>query len=161
MAIYQKTLALAGAALLVTGIAGCSNPVESLGKEVIEEQTDVSIDKDGDSYTIETDEGDVTVKSGGEIPSDFPSDVPLPNGTLTASQASPTMWILTYEGIDRSEIDALVQEIEAAGFTQIGIADTSEMVQGTFERGELGVTVMWTGSDPSTPLIYGVTVIEQ
>lgn len=161
MAIRSKMLAVAGVALLITGVAGCSNPIDSLVKGAIEQQTGISIDEDGGSYTFETEDGTVTVEANGNVPADFPSNVPLPNGKLTGSSASPNMWSLLYEGLERSDIDALVQQIEAAGFSQLGLSDMGEMVQGTFQNGDLSVSLLWSESDSPSTLIYGAIITEQ
>ena len=62
-----------------------SNPIE----QFIEDQTGVSIDSDGDgSVTVESEDGEMTITAGTEVPDDFPGEVPLPStGALESSVA--------------------------------------------------------------------------
>lgn len=67
---------------LVFGLVGCKSISEKIGEEIGEEivggVTGSDVEVDGDSVTIETDDGVVTVGSDtGEMPADFPEDFPI------------------------------------------------------------------------------------
>ena len=70
-------------AMLAVGTLGCQRAAE----RVVEESAGVRIDDDGDTVTIQTEEGEATI-SGSDVsmPDDWPSDVPIyPGGELESS----------------------------------------------------------------------------
>ena len=89
--MFRRSRALAATATVATLFAAslvlssCTNPIE----QFIEDQTGVSIDSDGDgSVTVESEDGEMTITAGTEVPDDFPGEVPLPStGTLESSVA--------------------------------------------------------------------------
>lgn len=74
-----RVLAL-GLAVL-PGLAACSS--ESASERIVESATggevDVDISDDGDSITYESDDGSITFGGSGEVPEEWPADVPLPD----------------------------------------------------------------------------------
>lgn len=159
MGIASRTLRFGAAGLLVVGMAACSNPLETVASKVIEDQTGLKIDQDGEnSYTVSTEDGEFTVAAGGEVPADFPAEVPLPPGNPSGSSSSPEMWSLFYEDIDRAEVDALINQVLAAGFTENSSTTMESTVQSTYQKGDLAVTVLWSGASSPPSLIYGAMI---
>ncbi len=81
----KKVLLGVLACVLVLGMLGCQSVSEKIGEEVGEEIAggvlggDVEVD--GDSVTVETEDGSVTMSgSEGELPDGFPSDFPIYDG---------------------------------------------------------------------------------
>lgn len=86
------TAALLGAALLLAGCGAAAEKVaEKTAEQAIEQQTGAEVDLDtaGDgSFRVETEDGTFSAGTG-EIPADWPDDVPLPDD-LTATAATDT-----------------------------------------------------------------------
>lgn len=89
-----KTAAIALAALVSLTTAGCGAVAEKASEkateQVIESQTggDVDVNADGDgSVEFETDDGSFSVGTG-EVPADWPDDVPLPDDVEVLSGAT-------------------------------------------------------------------------
>lgn len=62
--------------------------------------------------------GDVDLElGGGQLPSGFPTDFPLPDGRLTVGVGTPDGWLLTYFVADRTVLEAYVGQLQSAGFT--------------------------------------------
>lgn len=88
-----RTFIAAGAALALTfGLTGCGKAVEKLSEKAAEkavekaagDNANVDFDTKDGSFSIETDEGSFNV-GGGEVPDDWPSDVPLAKGFTPSS----------------------------------------------------------------------------
>lgn len=61
------------------------------------------------------------------LPIGFPSDVPLPDGTLvTASDLGGQGFQLGYTNVTQEALDEYLVALEAAGFTSIGAGDLGE-----------------------------------
>ena len=132
-----STRAAALAAVVLVG--ACSS--ESLTEQVIEEATGAQIDQDGNIVSISTDEGSIRVDDSGnvevvtsdgsqvlsggrdgELPDDFPADVPVPDAAIVSSLASDSdgvrSWIVNLEAEDtRGIYDEYVATLNDAGFT--------------------------------------------
>lgn len=104
---------LAALALVTaTGLTGCVNPVEELVNKSIEGAVE------------EATGGDVSV--GGELPADFPAEVPLVDGDIVfAAGSNGEGWLVTITAKGADPVAEAVAALEAAGFA----ADTS--VSGT------------------------------
>ena len=68
------------------------------------------------------------------------------------------MWSLFYEDIDRAEVDALINQVLAAGFTENSSTTMESTVQSTYQKGALAVTVLWSGASSPPSLIYGAMI---
>ena len=72
--IARTLLLVMLSAMLALGTLGCQRAAE----RVVEEATGVRVDEDGDSVTVQTDEGEATFSgSDASLPDDWPSDVPV------------------------------------------------------------------------------------
>ena len=90
-----RIAALATIALLLgTALTGCGFAAEQASEAIVEGSTgaDVEIDDDGESVSIETEDGSVEISGGDSatIPDGFPKDVPLYDGALVMSQKFDT-----------------------------------------------------------------------
>jgi hypothetical protein len=138
----RRTAAVLTAALALLGTAtGCGGTTDQLAEEAAERAAeaageDVELDVDGDSVTVESEEGSVTSTAGDELPADFPEDVPLVDGTVAFSQTlevpDGTSWTVLLEttGSVPDITAAATQALEGAGFT-IDSETTSETDEGT------------------------------
>lgn len=157
MRTLTKTLtAGAATAALLMGATGCSNPVEDLVEQAVEDASGGEIDIDSDSGTveIETEDGSAQYGEGVELPSDFPSAVPLPGGALIAATVSEGTYALTYDGIDKAAVDALRSELVASGFEELTVTESEGYLQGGWSGNGYDVSIIWTGENA---LIYGAS----
>ncbi|MCW5953935.1 MAG: hypothetical protein KIT69_16920, partial [Propionibacteriaceae bacterium] len=90
-----------------------------------------------------------------EFPSDFPDGVPVPDGKLASTLVAESTWALTYEGIEKAEIDRLTAELETAGFHDQGVVNAENALQAGFQNEQWDVTILWDGTSKS--LVYAVT----
>lgn len=83
-----RTSVAAGLALgLIFGLSSCGKAAEKLSEKATEKaiekaaggNANVDIDPNDGTFSIETDEGSFQM-GGGDIPADWPSDIPLPKG---------------------------------------------------------------------------------
>ena len=160
MKIGSRILALGVGALLIPALAGCANPVEAMIKGAIEDQTGVKVDQDGDSFTVETEEGTAEFSAGTEVPDTFPAGVPLPQADPSGAATYPDMWALTYEGFTRGQVDELIEQVRAAGYTESSLMQSESFVQGAYVKDEMNSTILWSEQDAKPALIYGVTIVE-
>ena len=105
--------------VVVLGLSACDDAVENATERLVESQTtdDVDFDLDDGKITV----GDSEVTFGDEIPSDFPSAVPLPEGGTFeggggATDGSGAAWSLLYSGLDANDIAAYRDQVVGAGF---------------------------------------------
>lgn len=64
--------------VLALGLAGCESIGEEVGEEIAGGVVGADVEVDGDTVTIETEDGAVTVEGDtGRIPEDFPADFPI------------------------------------------------------------------------------------
>lgn len=151
-----SALRILGAIVIVLSLTltGCAGLVE----KVIKDQTGVDVNTDDGTVKIDTDDGTVQI-GGGEVPADFPSDVPLPNGTLTGSVGSSDGWGLTYSGVDKAEVNRLMDALKAAGFTESEGMNQDDAVATSFESDTWSVGLIWNGGsgDDGNVLVYTVS----
>ena len=84
----RLSIAVALTALLVA--PGCKKAQDAAVETAIERATGAKVEKDGESMTIKTEQGDIkvaTAEDGGSValPADFPKDVFLPSDNKLAS----------------------------------------------------------------------------
>jgi hypothetical protein len=84
----RLSIAVAFTALLVA--PGCKKAQDAAVETAIERATGAKVEKDGESMTIKTEQGDIkvaTAEDGGAValPADFPKDVFLPSDNKLAS----------------------------------------------------------------------------
>ncbi len=74
--------------MLVLGVVGCQAPVEKIAEEVAGGVIGGDVKVDGDSVTVETGDGAVTIDGGTDtLPEGFPSDFPVYDETRVESSS--------------------------------------------------------------------------
>lgn len=123
-------------------------------------------DGDGDDFSIKSDDGELVLEGddgtsiiggqGTELPDNFPSEIPLPDGlVLEYSQVAdtPDGPMFTVLGAAPGELqtigDDMVAELESNGWTQLQITTTPDGGIYSFDNGELTMYAI-IGADPST-----------
>ena len=150
------------------------------------EDGEFSVQSDGDQTIIQTEDGDVVMQSedgqtiiqsddgtligsaSGDLPDDFPGDLPLPDGAVfeyTQQMTTPEgqTFILggSVPGSHGDVLDAYVAALEAAGFTQQQLTTTPDggyyaydngtwTIGGTASEGDDGMTALAITVTPSS-----------
>jgi hypothetical protein len=131
----RRTLVLASVAAL--GLTACGSAEEAVTERILEEAAgegvDVELGEDGEVVSIETDDGSIEVGSGGELPAEWPADVPtFDDGTITGSQVldsnGETFVTVSYASqTDPAEVvESMKASLEAAGFSIISNSDMTD-----------------------------------
>jgi len=84
-------VAVAGVALALTGCGqAAEQAAEEAAEQAIEAQGggDVEIDADGESFSVEGEDGSEFSVGSDELPDDFPAEVPIPEGGTVESSSS-------------------------------------------------------------------------
>lgn len=105
--------AAAAAATALALTAGCGSDSTSIPSS----DGNVKVDKDGDSYKVETEDG--SFAAGTELPDGFPEDVPLIEGRVLSGSA-----------LDSEEGKGFTVALEAAG----EVADVADKVKSAFTQ---------------------------
>lgn len=136
---------LAACLVIVPAVSACSfNPIES----AIESATGGNVDVGGTS-----------------IPDDFPAEIPLIDGDVTAAfgvgKAPDKVWTVTISVPDASALDTIKADLEGAGFTsEIDNAAIGEITGGMYTNENYGVLIVvaedgdggWVASYTVTPV---------
>jgi hypothetical protein len=146
--------------------AGCGNAVEGLAQDTVERAIEnelgstADVQVDGDSFTVDTEDGSVTAGSG-TVPDGFPADVPLVDGDITFSQTATTDgkrgWTVqvTTTGEPDEVASAVADDLTAAGFEVENLpADASATV--IAERADLSSLVLVAADPSGTVVVYTV-----
>ncbi len=154
-AFYLSTLCVLGVAMMVA-MGGC----QAAAEKAVEQSTGVQVDKEGDSVTIETDEGKATVSGEGtEIPADWPSDVPIyPRTTVVTTvdyEVEGTRNVgVTLDSTDDPKTinDWYVDEVEKSGWKITAKASTNGnyVISGTKGDQQLSVAIATDLGTPNT-----------
>lgn len=123
--VFMSVLAL----VLAFGLAGCKSVSDKIGEEIGEEIAGgvigADVEVDGESVTLETEDGSVTM-SGTEdtMPADFPSDFPVYKGadvdstSTIAGDESTDFYVNLYVGDSVKDVyDWYKSELADAGWT--------------------------------------------
>lgn len=129
-----------------------SDAADELAEKLAEsgnDDADVDIDSESGQVDVSTPDGDMSFGDGTELPDDFPSDIPLPEGyALTSSMSNAdgdsSNWSITgtLPDADDSTFDDLVAEFTSAGWTKSsdassetggGTASTAMLDNGTWQ----------------------------
>lgn len=115
------------AALGGVALAGCSSASDTAAEKITEAATggDVEISENGD-VSISTPDGNMSISEGGqELPADFPSDVPVPDGTIesltttnTAGSGPSFIFAVRLEGEVPAITEQLSTDFVAKGWTE-------------------------------------------
>ncbi len=120
---------------------------------------DVDIEGDGEKVTITSEDGTISFEEGGELPDDFPSDLPIyPNAKLTGSWTAEgenangvsTVWE-TSDSVDKVG-DYYKKELPKAGWKLTLTSEVEEATTFAFEKGEM-TGFMGIAEEDSTTVI--------
>lgn len=174
---------LAGAVLISAAllISGCSSAAE----QVAESASGADVDINGDSMTITSDDGSVTVEEGGDtvtyegedgttvvsgagadLPATYPADMPVPSGVEVVSalengEGVAVIW--NAEGLTEEAFEAFIAEIRAAGYGEevnsYGAPQPNGFTKAYDLRGKgLIVSVTGMGSEGTGQITLATTV---
>lgn len=182
-----QRVAITAAAALAIGACSTEDVAERVAEEAIEQQVegegggDVDIDLGDGGVRIEGEDGAVEMsfgedgvsvistpegefRTGTELPDDFPSGVPLPDGMTiisAASMASPDGTTYVVNGsVDRgvSEAnDGYADALAAAGFEQLAMTETPDGTFFTFGDDEWDVAGGFSVADGGAA--FGINVM--
>jgi len=160
--------------LIAVGLAACGGAQEAVSERIVEEAAgegvDLELGDDGQVASIETEDGSLEMSAGGEVPEEWPDDVPLfEDGTVSSSQVATSdgQTIVSIDFVTDADADAesvfdtMVAAYEAAGFTTTTTSnmgdDSGSLASYVGERNGTTIT-MSVLSDPSSPtgVILGV-----
>jgi hypothetical protein len=133
---WKITLVALAALLAASALTGCGFAAEQATEELVEQSTggEVEIDDDGESISIETEEGSMEISGGesAEVPDGFPSDMPIYDGTIVMAQTFDAEEGTAYNlGIKTTDGAYDVSEWYVDEFASEGWSVTSEMVNDT------------------------------
>ena len=151
-------VAVAGVALALTGCGqAAEQAAEEAAEQAIEAQGggDVEIDADGESFSVEGEDGSEFSVGNDELPDDFPAEVPIPEGGTVESSSSVQTdgkagWFvtLTYPDADASELaDTSKSEMEDAGFDETSTFSANDTTTTGYEGNGYQVTVSTVPAD--------------
>lgn len=104
--------------------------------------------------------GDVNLPSN-SVPDDFPSEVPLADGTVTLGMSlgdeTAKAWNVSVEVSGAESFDAIATQLTDAGFTREPVTDGTEATTGAFTKDELTVLVVVAQTDGTWLANYTVT----
>jgi hypothetical protein len=134
---HKRLLALFVLALALFAMSGCQNMAEKATEAAVEKATGVDVEKNGDSVTVKTDEGEATVSSDAKLPDDFPQDVPIyENATIETAitnkvDAGTSYLIGMKSDDDAGEVYAWYkQAFEDEGWTILSSMEVGDSVGG-------------------------------
>lgn len=137
---------VAGAALALVGCQQIAEQaVESATEAAIEDATGNKVDIEDGSVSIEgTDGASVNIGDSAQVPADFPTDVPVYEGTVKAAVTTPEGFNLALETRDAPQqvLDFYQTKLEADGWTKEVSVSTAD--GGTYgaKKGERTVQVV-------------------
>jgi len=130
--LRRPALAVGATALALGGLTACGGDDEKTVD--LGDGTKASVKKDGDDVTITSDEGEIKTGNDVELPDEFPSDLPMPQGdhTVVSSIDSNGELMVTLQADDLdlpAEREHLKTELGNAGWevSQDSIVDQAEM----------------------------------
>ena len=164
----MKKYYLISAAMLFVAVfvlSGCTKTAENIVETSIEASTggEVDVDLDDNTLRVETDEGTFEAGESVSLPSGFPSDVYVYDGTITAaSTTGEDMFVVSIQSSD-SQTD--VKEKYEAELVNDGweITSTLTLPSGITmgaEKGNRYVTVTAGESEGETLITVGVSTLE-
>ena len=145
-------VAFAGTAL---ALSGCGEAADQVAEEAVEQAIegqgggDVEIDADGESFSVEGEDGSEFSVGSDELPDDFPTEVPIPEGATVESSSTVKTdgkagWFvaLTYADADAGDLaDTSKSEMEDAGFEETSTFSADETTTSGYEGNGYTVTV--------------------
>ena len=157
--------------LVAIGLVACGGGQQSESEQLVEQTVggDVELGDDGQVASVETEDDSLEMSASGEVPEEWPDDVPLfEDGVVSNSQVATTddgtIVSIDYltDADAESAYDAMVAAYKAAGFTTISsgvFGDSEGPVFYHGERNGTSITMMVVISEPNAPtgVVLGVT----
>ena len=146
--------------LIAVALTACGAAQEAVSEQLVEqavgEGVDVEFGDDGQVASIETEDGSFEMSTGGgEVPEEWPDDVPLfDGGEILSSQvvtdAGQTIVVVSYntDADPEATFDSLIEAYEAAGFAAMSTSNTGD---------DNGIFATYAGSRGETTVSAGVT----
>ena len=173
-----RLITIAAAAAVSLGLTACGSAEEAVTERILEEAGGGSVDveigedgEDGEIASIETEDGSLDIEVGGDLPAEWPSDVPaFEDGTLTSNQVytgdGKVTVSLSYSS-DRSAaeiVEAMTPRYEGAGFVvnssgSMGDA-TQSFVTMAAVRGDTTVSISAASGEDTTEVVIGLVYPE-
>jgi hypothetical protein len=163
--VAKRVLVGVLAVVFALGLVGCQSISEKIGEEVGEEIAggivggDVEVD--GEDVTIETEDGDVSISGDtGEIPADFPDDVPIyddsdvDSATSMTSGGTTTFYVnLTTKDDVKTVYEWYKGEVVDEGWTitsDILMSGDEESAQIAIEKDDMDAIVSMVEGEPNS-----------
>lgn len=149
-----KSAVVAIAVTVAFTLSGCfPNPLDQLTDQIESEIAEGGAEKLVEGMTG----GDLDIETG-ELPKDFPSDVPLVDGQIVSAVSmgleEGKTWSVTLQvGDSAAAMDEARQQLVAAGFEESLWSDASGMSMGMFATETMSVTITGLLSDDEEQVI--------
>lgn len=160
-------VAIAGAALI---LSGCGQVAEEAAEQAIEQNGggDVEIDADGDSFSVEGEDGSISVGKD-ELPENFPSEITLPEGGTIESATAVTDskkdgWFIQSTYADTSPEDLVTEfagSMQDGGFEETSNTTFEEQTAIGYEGDSYDVAVIILGATSGSGSTMTLTVTEK
>lgn len=146
---------MAGGALAVViaaTLTGCfANPLDAIVENVTEDTA-----KSAAEDMIEEMTGGEAGIEFGELPADFPKEIPLVSDNILQSMTLPEGTMVILE--DSRGIDEVAAQVKSdfAGWEEVAFTDMDQMVSAGYKKGAIGVnvTIMQGADDEPTRVSY-------
>jgi len=159
--------------LIAVGLTACGAAQEAVGEQLVEQaaggDVDLELGDDGQIASIETEDGSLEMSAGGEVPEEWPDDVPLfDGGTVNSSQVATSdgQTIVSIDFLADADadasLDAMVDLYESAGFTTTATTNMGDGSGGSIdgyvgERNGTTITMsVISRPDEPTSVILGI-----
>ncbi len=145
--------------LIAVGFTACGAAQEAVSEQLVEQavggDVDLELGDDGQIASIETEDGSFEMSAGGgEVPEEWPGDVPLfDGGEISSSQVATvdgqTVVVVSYttDADPEATFDSLIEAYEAAGFAAMSTSNTGD---------DNGIFATYAASRGDTTLSAGV-----
>lgn len=155
MRIRTRTIGATLALGVGVGLFGCGNAAEELAERAIEEGTggDVEISEDGVTI-IDEDGNELRVGEAAEVPDTWPSDVPVPTGTVVSATTAggASTLLVTVDEEPQPTFTSIDGELTGNGWNQLSTSDLGGEYGAAYEQDgrSVFVTVLSDGSGGSS-----------
>ncbi len=147
--------------ILALGLTACGAAQEAVSERLVEQavggDVDLEFGDDGQIASIETEDGSLEIVSGGDVPEQWPGDVPtFDGGELVTSYAATSdgQTVVSVDYVTDSNAEDVMAELmaiyEGAGFTT-----TSESTMGDGSGGLLSYVGERDGTTMTASVTYG------
>lgn len=153
--------------ILATLSIGVFATVVLAGCSIVQDRVDQAVDdvvEEGVERAVEEGAGegvDVEFGEDADLPEGFPSEVPLPDGTLSAGIGSPDGWWVTYTVANDAAVDALFAAFDDGGWTLVADASSAGLTQRDYENGTYAATVGAIPTDTEVQVTIAVAPVTE